>query len=78
MMTRLYRSITERKLGGVCGGLGEIFDVDPTIMRLGVIFVALFTAVFPVLITYLVAWIIIPEGRPKNNQVKDPPQTGSS
>jgi phage shock protein PspC (stress-responsive transcriptional regulator) len=71
-MTRLYRSLAERKLGGICGGLGEIFDVDPTIMRLGVIFIALFTAIIPVLITYIVAWIIIPEGKPMNDQVKDP------
>ena len=31
---KLYRSLTDKKLCGVCGGLGEYFDVDPTIVRL--------------------------------------------
>lgn len=71
-MTRLYRSNDDRKLGGVCGGIGEIYDVDPTIVRLGFVLLALITAIFPVFIAYIVAWIIIPEGKPMNSQVKDP------
>lgn len=56
---RLTRSRTNRMLGGVCGGLGEYFNIDPTVIRL--VFVSLFFlgAGFPVL-GYLLLWIIIP------------------
>jgi phage shock protein C len=72
-MTKLHRSSTDKKLGGICGGLGEIYDIDPTIVRLGVVFLGLVTAFLPVVITYIVGWAIIPEGKPLNDQVKDPP-----
>lgn len=63
-MKRLYRSETDKKIGGVCSGIGELMDVDPTIVRLVVILVALATGVIPMLIGYIVAWIIIPPGKP--------------
>ncbi len=61
-MKRLYRSRTERILGGVCGGIGEYSDVDPTIIRL--IWVVLTLLSLGVgLVAYIIAWIIIPEGQ---------------
>ena len=60
-MRRLYRSKRDRKLAGVCGGLGEYFDVDPNLVRLGVFLLALTTGIIPVLVTYLAAWLILPE-----------------
>lgn len=42
-------------------GLGEYFDVDPNLVRLGVFLLALATGIIPVLITYLAAWLILPE-----------------
>lgn len=60
-MKRLYRSYTDKKVAGICGGLGVYLDVDPTIIRLAVVVIALLTAVFPALIGYVIAWIIIPE-----------------
>jgi phage shock protein C len=56
--SRLYRSGRDRILGGVCGGLGEYFDVDPVIIRL--LFVALAFAGGLGIILYIIAWIIIP------------------
>ena len=54
---RLYRSANDRKIGGVCGGLAEYFEVDPTIIR--VLFaLGLITGVG--FVAYLVAWIVIP------------------
>ena len=41
-MKKLYRSNTDRKLCGVCGGLAEYFDIDPTIIRLIFVFLTLF------------------------------------
>lgn len=60
-MRRLYRSKTDKMLGGVCGGLGESYGVDPTILRLAWVFIGILTGILPALITYIVAWIIIPE-----------------
>ena len=37
---RLYRSVTDRKICGVCGGLGEYFNIDPTLIRLGGVLLA--------------------------------------
>lgn len=57
---RLYRSRIDRQIGGVCGGLAEYFNIDPTIIRL--LFVLGFfmtgSATFWV---YIVMWIIVPE-----------------
>lgn len=59
-MKRLYRSTTDRKIAGVCGGLGEYFNVDPLIFR--IIFVlALVPGGVPGLLPYIILWIIIPE-----------------
>lgn len=60
-MKRLYLSNTDRKVFGVCGGIGEYFDVDPTLVRLGVVALAILTAIVPVLIAYIVAKFIVPE-----------------
>lgn len=55
---RLYRSRTERWLAGVCGGLGQYFGIDATLVRvLFVIFALTFGSGF---LIYLVLWIIIP------------------
>lgn len=59
-MKRLYRSRKERMLGGVCGGLGEHIDVDPTIIRLVWVVVTLLSCGIGILF-YLIAWIIIPD-----------------
>ena len=58
MSERLYRSESDRILGGVCGGLAEVYDIDPTLIRLVV--VALFFGAGTGLLAYLVAWLIIP------------------
>lgn len=60
-MKRIYRSRKNRVLAGICGGISEMLDVDPTLIRLGVVLAAVITAVVPFLITYLVGWIIIPD-----------------
>jgi phage shock protein C len=59
-MKKLYLSRTDRKLGGVCGGLAEYVELDPTIVRLIVVVIAIVTAVLPAVFVYLIAWMIIP------------------
>ena len=61
-MRKLYRSRTDRMIAGICGGMGEVYDIDPTLIRLGLIFLGLATGVVPLLVAYLVGSIIIPLG----------------
>ncbi len=63
-MTRLYRSETNKKIAGICGGMGEVLNVDPTFIRLLAVFLLFTPATFAVLVTYLIAWWIIPVGKP--------------
>jgi len=59
-MKKLYRSNADVKVAGVCGGIAEVYGVDPTLVRLVVVSVGLVTAVVPVIVAYLVAWWIVP------------------
>ncbi len=59
MAKKLYRSKEDRKIAGVCGGLGEYFDIDPTIVRL--IWLAMLFAVGSGVLAYIIGWIIVPE-----------------
>lgn len=57
---QLRRSATSRVLGGVCGGLAEYFDIDPTIVRIILIALAILSLGFGGVILYILAWIIMP------------------
>ena len=59
-MKRIYLSNENNKIFGLCGGVGEAFDIDPVLVRLGFIFIALATAIIPAVITYLIGWFIVP------------------
>ncbi len=60
-MKKLYLSNTDKKIFGVCGGIGETYDIDPTLVRLGLVALCFATVILPLAATYLVAWIIIPD-----------------
>lgn len=59
-MHKLHRSRKNRMLAGVCGGLGEFFGIDPTIMRIIWIVGTLFSMGFGVIL-YIILWIVVPE-----------------
>jgi phage shock protein C len=61
-MKRLYRSRTDRMIAGICGGMGEVYSIDPTLIRLGLVFLALATGVVPAVVAYILGAIIIPLG----------------
>lgn len=63
-MRKLYRCRWNKKVGGVCGGLGVYFNIDPTIVRL-LFVVSLFFSFGISLILYLIGWLVIPEGPAK-------------
>lgn len=61
---QLYRSRTNRMIGGVCSGLGDFFGIDPTLVRLLFVFGAIFFHVpLPggMILVYLVLLVVVPE-----------------
>ena len=60
---RLYRSSDNRVFAGICGGLGEYFDVDPTVVRVVYVLLSLLTAFMGVLL-YIILLFVIPN-RPR-------------
>jgi phage shock protein C len=60
---RLTRSTTDRKIAGVCSGLAEYFDIDPTVVRLAWAMLTIWPgAIVLGVVAYLVAWFIVPAG----------------
>ncbi len=57
---RLYRSRRNSMIAGVCDGLAEYLNMDPTVVRLIYVLLSLFTAAFPGLLVYIIAAIIMP------------------
>jgi len=62
MQKKLYLSDTDKKLGGVCGGLAEYFDIDSTLVR--IIWIISFFAYGIGFLPYIICWAVIP--REKN------------
>ena len=58
-MKKLYRS-SDRVLAGVCGGIAEYFDVDPTLIRVVYATLSLFSAGFPGILLYIILMILMP------------------
>jgi phage shock protein C len=66
MESRLTRSNTDKMLGGVCGGLGQYFGIDSTLIRL---FFAVGILVFGLSpLVYIILWIVMPAQQPTYNQ----------
>ncbi|HWZ24989.1 MAG TPA: PspC domain-containing protein [Verrucomicrobiae bacterium] len=55
---RLTRSTTNKKIAGVCGGLAEYFDLDPTLVRIVWLLLVLFAGTG--VLAYLILWIALP------------------
>jgi len=60
-MKRLYRSNTNKIFAGVIGGVGEYFNIDPTIIRLLFLLLVIATGILPGIIIYLIAIAIVPK-----------------
>src|SRR6266542_3660316 len=58
---RLTRSETDKRIAGMCGGLGEYFGIDPILIRVAFVLFALMGSGF---IAYIVLWIVMPKGQP--------------
>lgn len=57
---RLIRSTSDRMVAGVCAGLADYFNLDPSLVRL--LFVAFFFLGGSAVLLYLILWIVMPEG----------------
>jgi len=75
-MKRLYRSQKDRKIAGIFGGLGDYYNVDSNLLRLIAVLLFLISGFFPVLITYIIAWLILPDEEIKTqaNTPESPPK----
>jgi phage shock protein C len=63
-MKRLYKSQNDKVFAGVIGGLGEYYEIDPVLLRLAFLLVVIITGVFPGIVAYIIASIIVPKKPP--------------
>lgn len=67
---RLYRSETDKMLAGVCGGIAEYLDVDPTLIRLIYVVLSFMSAFVPGVIAYLILAVVIPKRTDKESHTE--------
>jgi len=60
-MKHLYRSRDNKVFAGIFGGLGEYFEIDPTVLRLGWLFLLVVTAFIPGIVAYTIALFVVPK-----------------
>lgn len=60
IMKSLTRSQDKRLLAGVCAGIADYLNIDPTIVRLITVILAIPTSVFPMVLVYIVAMLLMP------------------
>ena len=60
MTNRLFRS-SDKVIGGVCAGLANYFNLDPTLVRAGYLVLSILSVAFPGILVYIILWIIMPD-----------------
>lgn len=65
-MKKFYLSSSDRKIGGVCGGIAEYFNFDPTFVRLVFVLLALLGGL--TILIYIVLWIVAPRRARKDEK----------
>lgn len=75
MDRKLYRSTKNSMIAGVCGGIGEYLNIDPTIVRLFAVLLIFAEGVG--IILYLIAWIIVPRAEAAEGQIENQKDSGS-
>jgi len=76
MYKKLYRSVTDKMLAGVCGGLAEYFAIDPVIIRLIFVLAVIFGG--SGILAYIILWIVIPVKPFRITPFNSNPPKGSS
>ena len=65
---KLYRSVEDRMVGGVCAGIADFFDIDPTIVRL-IFVLGFFASVIGLFWAYIIMMIVVPEYVPASEDI---------
>ena len=60
-MNKKLTKSSDKKIAGVCGGIANYFDIDPTIVRVAYALISIFSAAFPGVLVYLVLWFALPD-----------------
>lgn len=60
MTKRLSRPVHDRMIGGVCSGLANYFELDVSLVRVGYVFLSIFSAGFPGILVYIIMCFVIP------------------
>lgn len=60
-MGKLVKSTYNRKIAGVCGGIAEYLNVDPTMVRVAYVVLSVLSAAFPGILIYILLAVIMPE-----------------
>ena len=58
--SRRLRKSRNRMIAGVCGGIAQWLDWDPTLVRVLYVLVSIFSAAFPGILVYIILWIVMP------------------
>ena len=61
---RLTRSSCHKMIAGVCGGLAEYFDLDPTVVRVAYVLISIVSVAFPGILAYLILMFVMPPPAP--------------
>ncbi|GMQ82468.1 MAG: hypothetical protein BMS9Abin05_1921 [Rhodothermia bacterium] len=59
---KLKKSTTDKMVAGVCGGIADYFDLDPTLVRVGYILLSLISIGFPGIFVYIILAFVMPDG----------------
>ena len=62
--SRRLRKSKNRVIAGVCGGIAEWLDWDPTLVRVLYVLISIFSAAFPGILVYIILWIVMPNPEP--------------
>lgn len=73
MNKTLYRTENDKMIGGVCGGLGKYFEIDPTIVR--ILFALIFFGFGAGLMIYVLLWILMPDEKMLQERAKQSSNT---
>lgn len=57
---KTFKRSNNKMLAGVCGGIAEYFNLDPTIVRVGYTLISIFSAAFPGILVYIILWVVMP------------------
>ncbi len=60
-MKKLYKSRENKIVAGICGGIGEYYDIDPVVVRVVSVFLLFITGIIPFLLAYLIIYFIVPK-----------------